>query len=217
MAEIVTIAEGGGYGRVSAITLTAGYVASFGTAIDFNSVVKTEITFANVREETEYYTKELEQGKTMRVARVKGTYDIITGSAVSAGDAKDSIKLTVATSYANRVSMKTIYKNGYPVAITAGVGRVAATRTVLGNAVLMGYLNGDDTWSMEPGIQEVTYEVVGGVGFTLATGVTYATINTAILTTAITPIGESAVTLVTLASGDQTTLCAGEIMLKSVT
>lgn len=216
MAEIVTIAEGGGYARMSRITMVSGEVSTLGTAIDFTAVLKTELVFANVREETEYYSKELEQGKTMRVARTKGTYDIVTGSAVSAGDAKDAIKVTVSTSYANRKALKAIYKAGDPVVIAAGAGRLASTRALVGQAVLLGYLKGDDTWSMEPGLQEVTYEVEGGVGFTLASGVDYTDFNTGLLTSTITPVGESAITLETLVSGDQTTLCAGEIVLKDV-
>lgn len=209
------ITEGSGYMIVSLCCMPSTTIASFGTGIKFTISENEHVKFANsVASSTEYITQALSTGNTIRKAKAGITMDATTGTQVSTDTAAaDELvgTLTVpADEYANIIAM---YRSGAPVLGCIGNG-ITADGANVGNTYLLGKLSGDFEHDIKEEFAKFTMTIKGGVSYTLTSGVTYTNMNTAMGST-IEPVGKSTVTLVTLATGDQTSVLAGQATFKA--
>lgn len=205
MAQIALIGGGGGFCVMRPITLTAGEISAFGTQISLANLSAESFNLANGRTATEYTNLELTTGNTLRAAKQGVTVDTATGSVVSAGDAKDTFTFTTAVTQSELASIRTIHKAGTPVVVAAAMRNIN-TGAILEYGYLMGYLDGEFALEGSAEFVTISVTVAGGVGFVAASGVD----ETDLTFSAVTPTGESAVTVPSPSTPNFADLLSGE-------
>lgn len=174
--------KGGQFIRLVPVSLTAStkIISSFGTKIDFNVVDAEKPKFTNPSQKTEYISKSLTGGDTIKHPKNDAAYMASDGSIASKSDNPNQINFSASASYADAKTLVSIMEdNDMRIAVCISAGRRASDETIVGYYHNLGKLVGDIELDFKEDIIPISLTVEGGEVFTAASGVDVSAYNTA--------------------------------------
>jgi hypothetical protein len=151
--------------RLMPVTLSANTttISTFGTPMDFPIVDSEHPKKANLHEKTEYNTRVLSGGDTLKHPKNSAAFNAADGSVAAKSDNADSLKVSIGISYAHYQSLKTVFDdNDMRMAACIGYGRIANGGTIPAYLYIMGKPLGDLEWDLKDDFAFFELTIEGG-------------------------------------------------------
>jgi hypothetical protein len=201
-------------------------IASLGSKSDFTAAVKVAPTVPNLTSTSEkWHTSDIANGNKLSIPDVSKNYNILSGAEIAdeGGDNSSKFECEVTCTPAQRALLYSWAENGTPIIASREIGKNSSTQAVAGYEYIIGQI-ADLKENPDKSAHKYSFSVVGKSTFTIKQTSPptpdfdeddYNTIATGSGNT-ITPLGESARTILALTSDDWARLFTGKIVSKLV-
>lgn len=187
-------------------------IAGFGTTLDIPDCTNITYSLANAKEETTYATRTTTNGVTKRRAENSSTIDVVAGTTVAAGDAKDQMTFTMALNKTALDFFRDAVRNQYRI-VCKGVVQDTSSNNIE-SFDFLGTVDGTFDYEGARVGGEVEITIIGGESYSSTTGGELTDYNTAMgsdLTAEGFDDSSDAITPPSLVADNYTELLAGEV------